>query len=143
MSEAARISCCILGCGRTFKRSALDEEHDEILCGKHYRVDPELIHQLKRVRARLRRADRLFTKILRGPTSQETVAQMERIWDRLETQDRGLWRAIKERAQQLQDVGFFAPKPRRRRAAEPARERLADPFEKEFQRVKRAMERRS
>ena len=72
MSDADRISCCITGCRRTFKRSPDDPPETRSICGRHWRMGP------KPVRER-------YTKLLRLYRKRETASiarLIELTWQR-------------------------------------------------------------
>lgn len=139
MSDPDRIPCCIVGCRRTFKTEALGDGHNEFMCGKHFRVDPELVRRLRRVRQLWGKADRKGYRAFQDGNI-PMAATMSALMDRLAAADREIWTSIKDEAQRQQDAGFFAPKPRSRRKTVEAAptDRLAAGFEDQFQRLKKA-----
>ncbi len=135
--EPDRVPCCITGCRRTFKREVVGESL-EYLCGKHFRCDPDLLAKCRRHRKRVRRVERLFTRLARKATSAQ-IARMDRIWDRLVVEDNTYFQGIRLRAQAMQDAGYWARRRSRRVFRKPASDeggKMNMGFEREFQRLK-------
>lgn len=89
-----RIGCCIPGCRRTFKRGADDDEHSEIICGRHWRTgDTKLREQHKRLRKRLRKIQRLA---MRHAIRARGDARLDRVWAMVARACGKAWVAVKE-----------------------------------------------
>ncbi len=135
MSEG-RIPCVITGCRRTFKADA--HGGGEVLCGKHYRCNAELHAAFKKAQQHFRKIARLLNRRWHAGTILEAVA--ESIWNRAEGRKNAAWDALKAEAQRLQDAGFFARRcPTGVPQVSDKKDRHADKFEDQFQRLKRAM----
>lgn len=155
MSDAARIPCCITGCRRTFKAEVCGDDHDEIMCGRHFKCDADLLRRLRSCRRRCRWIERRLARIDRAVRARsgqmldkeiEDFKRLAEIKRALWRRDYELWGAIKAEAQRQQDAGFFVRRrPRRKPSASlldppgpSAGERLAmNRFEAEFHRLKR------
>lgn len=137
MAESPRVPCCVVGCRRTFRTEDLGHS-TEIMCGKHYRCDRELLVKFKRTRLRMRKVNRIGRALIRFhgmvlPASVER--RLNRVWNKLQALEGATWGRMREKAQELQDSGYWAVRPR----LEPKpKDKLADPFEREFQRMKTA-----
>lgn len=141
MSEHPRLPCCIVGCGRTFKRRAGETV---TMCARHLRADAEMYAWFKRAMKRYRRLERRCRRemgFIPGPTSRplprtnrwHTVltAASKRTW--------AIWYMIKAKAQQMQDEGYWARRPRARKATVRKKrtvDRVANAFDANFQRLK-------
>ena len=80
MKPGPRIPCCIDGCGRTFPLRPEDDPEAAIICGRHWRMaDKRLRERAKRLRARLRKLERLWR---RHAIRARGEARMERAWNR-------------------------------------------------------------
>jgi len=90
-----RISCCISGCRRTFKRDG--DEAGEIMCGRHWRMSDE---RLRRRHKQLRRRFRWFQR--RWDRRQHAIIRAGRepkfddAWQRTWAAEHAVWLRIRE-----------------------------------------------
>lgn len=130
-----RVPCCIRGCRRTF-RAEVCGGSTEIMCGRHYRCDRVLLAVLKRARARLVKINSKLNRRWRQGTISAELC--EKIHTRFLARFNAAWAALKTAAQERQDRGEFAPKPRRKaEEREVSGKPLGDHFERAFQALKR------
>lgn len=140
MAEGTRVSCCILGCKRTFRAEVLGDD-SEYMCGKHYRADPVLQRIHKDLRLRSRRMVTILNRYHK--TSRWSDEQCEAVYQRMVRRCNKAWSDIVTKAQEMQDQGFWAPRPRSRKLAPKSKQAVSplnSAFEAEFQRKKRAMQ---
>lgn len=151
-SPSDRIPCCIDGCRRTFKSDHAGGA-TELMCGKHWRAVGKRLPEVKarqlRYKRLLRRMKHKFPDIwdpdwhkqfkfavfVAGPRPRRLVHFMVKRCNEA-------WATLKAEAQRLQDQGYFAPRPRGKRASKKG-QKIIDPhaarFEDQFQRLKRSM----
>lgn len=118
MTESVeRIRCCIVGCGRTFKRQPDDHENVQLMCGRHWRMaDTKLRDRNKLARKRLRKIERLA---LRAAIQNKGIHRIYRAWHRAAAVCNSTWEAVREDSQ-IKAV-FGAEDAPRRTAKEMAR----------------------
>lgn len=93
-----RLSCCITGCRRTFKRGPDDTDETIIMCGRHWRMGDERMrkrHKQLRKRCRwfARKWSRRQNAIERAP---RVWAKFHRTWERACDASHSMWMRIKE-----------------------------------------------
>lgn len=91
-----RISCCIPGCRRSFKREESDLPETELICGRCWRMaDIKLRERSKRARARLRKIDRLG---MRKAILARGLERLNRAFDLAMRLEQKTWEAVKQDA---------------------------------------------
>ena len=92
-----RISCCIPGCGRTFKREAEDTGDVIIMCGRHWRMgDVAMRERHKQLRKRVRWFKRKWDRRRNAIDRSTKADKFYDSWQRASDAGHALWHRIKE-----------------------------------------------
>lgn len=140
--EPERISCCIKGCKRTFKAEVVGDA-ELYMCGKHFRCELDLLSKIRRIKRRVTKFERRYKRDCRRGITEDKLGHYEHLLDTLYAMHNTVFDEIRREAQRQQDAGFFDPKPRRRKHDRPPAEKptkIASSFDREFARVKAAMQ---
>lgn len=92
--QSGRVSCCIPGCGRSWKQSPDDHEDAETMCRRHWKMgDLALRERHRHLIRRLRKIERLAR---RHAIRARGEARLDRAWSAVGAACNRLWALIRE-----------------------------------------------
>ncbi len=92
-----RMSCCIPGCRRTFKRRPEDTDDTVVMCRRHWRMgDERLRDRHKQLRKRVGWFERKWRHRQNAISRSPAAAKFEHAWDRARLADHLMWNRVRD-----------------------------------------------